>query len=159
MDQVKSKLPKNVTYTVFSNNGNLSMEESRIASRLKRLAMLKENPDGMWFDSDMMLLKWFDFDFEPGYVYVSGDGCSASAVYVNGCVDIIDFMIKSYKKSCIHVIIDENRKLFKTIPSGYLLHLNIFRLICAGGGKNKNCEIEKIGDDFKFKTINGVIYG
>jgi len=158
--QVKTKLPDDVSHRLLCTGvlqyaPTLTNEESRISTRMSRLKALRENLSGMWLDSDMMLLKWFDFEFEKGYVYVAGDvGCSASAIFANGCIETIDFLISEFKNFCIHVVIDKNKDKFKVIPSGYLLHLRLYRLIKAGGGRNKNCEIEKENDDFKFKWIN-----
>lgn len=155
MAQVKTKLPEDVSYRLLSSDIALTNDESRISTRLSRLKALRENSLGMWLDSDIMILKWFDFEFEKGYVYVMGDeGCSAAAIFANGCIETIDFLINEYKGNCIHTVIDKNKDKFKVIPSGYLLHLRLYRLIQADGGRNKNCEIKKENDDFKFKWIN-----
>jgi hypothetical protein len=126
-------------------------------SRILRLELLANHPDGMWLDADAVLLQPFDFPFEEGFPYCTmKNGCVASAMYCNGRQDIFMELLEDVKKRnvCPCVFVKKRMNEFKIFPAGYILHLQLGKHLRRTGDYqvgNSNFLLSKHNDQYTLK--------
>lgn len=161
INQVKSVIPDGVGYTLL--NEDFSRVNESFSFQRRIFELLVEDPDRFWIDADMLIPEWFDFDFEPGKPYVYGGSCAISAIYANGCADVIDRVLlsKMNDNKCSHWNIKNAIDEFNIIPRDSILHLHLGSLLRFSDASkydvngNFHCKIVKDGSEYSFYEING----
>lgn len=162
MNQIKSIVPDDIEYAFIDEN--LFNGEQQFSFQKGILELLIKKPDRLYMDSDMIMPKWFDFEFEKGKPYIYDGRCGMSAIYANNCPDIInDLLLKNFNpERCTHWIIRENISEFYIIPEEYIIHLHLGSLLrFAESNPNKkkvnnfDCQIGKSkSGEYEFLRIN-----
>jgi len=130
MDKIKNDKPQNVQYkliTKFPQNFDLSkFSDIRFASSLFRLQYLRDNPDSIWMDSDIIITKWFDFNPELSYLFKGPYEC---VMYIShNDRELVSEIINNFSvfdKRHMSSLLAKYKHRFQIIPEGYFKHLAI----------------------------------
>lgn len=126
MDELRDSLPENVGYklvTKYECPGNYKSEKRKSVS--VRFRLLSEDPEGVWFDSDIKVIKWFDFEFKKDKPYIMPESCGARAIYTNGNTELMKTVLDEFEMNpnlCGCKVLRRRIKEFNTFPSGYIVH-------------------------------------
>ena len=104
---------------------------------IDRMYYLSKNPNAIYLDADCIIKKWFDFEMEPGYPYISRDveHYDMWAIFGNGCTGFFETLMQAYHKENDnpkqwwghHLINNYLKEKVRPIPGGYIKHLHLGR--------------------------------
>jgi hypothetical protein len=102
---------------------------------IERLYHMQKNPNAWYLDADVEIIKWPDFEMEPGYPYISYHEPSRWhdnwCILGNGCQSFFDDLMQRYEKFNGDPPVWWSHELFngelkdkiKKLPEGYFKHL------------------------------------
>ena len=158
LDNVKAMSEKmGIKYTLIQDKINAPPEYRivRDATDWLRLKLISEDPERFWLDSDMLLIKLFDFEFKKGKPYIVNDICPAAALYGNSCKEQIKSLFSMEHVGTIHKHVGARPDDYFKIPNGYILHLHLGCMLDLKRTQNQMCKLKTVNGEQIFESIKG----